>query len=332
MRTDAQLLTDSKVDLEKGIIYDAKHMTVGNARGYDFAIDEGTLQTALQCAQAEGSVRVKIDHGGGLYDVIGYATDFYIESKSLKSKTIEMIDPSDQPTRKILLNAQKWPDKFGLSLHFKYDETTKLTNEGLPTIAITRILSSDFVDIPAANEGLFSEKLTNTNIKKPMTPEEIKELSGAIAEAIKPAIAELGEGYKTGLSELTEKLSALMPKEEEETVAAEGTAEDEKSLSEIVKGLTASLSEVMKERDEKNAITIANTMKSLLGGTPVINTGATPANESAVSPLQVALSEKITGGQSLHTAISTISREQPALLKAAREDGTYFSAVAALSK
>jgi len=128
-------------------------ISIGEAKGHDLYVDETTLMEVKECAESyKGGVKVNLDHGAGIKDIVGFVNNFRIVGKQLLGD-LNLLETS--PMRDYVLEiSSKLPDTFGISIAF----TGPIREvEGLAFASCTELYSADLVQTPAANAtGLFS--------------------------------------------------------------------------------------------------------------------------------------------------------------------------------
>ena len=128
-------------------------ISIGEAKGHGLYVDETTLMQVKECAETyKGGVKVNLDHGAGIKDIVGFVNNFRIVGKQLLGD-LNLLETS--PMRDYVLEiSSKLPDTFGISIAF----TGPIREvEGLAFASCTELYSADLVQTPAANAtGLFS--------------------------------------------------------------------------------------------------------------------------------------------------------------------------------
>lgn len=160
---------DTQIDEVAGIIRGVAVITEGQpvdarvdkASGLPIFIDRTTLQQVCDTAQAyEGGLKVKADHGSGIFAVTGYLKNFRVDIGAdglARTRADLFVLASDPNKAKLFEMAQKIPDTFGLSISCGgLDE-----NRGdRMLLRCEEIYSADLVPEPAANPtGLFSSQV-----------------------------------------------------------------------------------------------------------------------------------------------------------------------------
>jgi hypothetical protein len=128
-------------------------ISIGEAKGHGLYVDEQTLIEVKECAEAyRGGVKVNLDHGAGIKDIVGFVNNFRIEGEQLLGD-LNLLETS--PMRDYVLEiSSKLPDTFGISIAFSgpIEEI-----DGISFARCTELYSADLVQTPAANAtGLFS--------------------------------------------------------------------------------------------------------------------------------------------------------------------------------
>jgi uncharacterized protein YyaL (SSP411 family) len=211
-----------QIDESTGVIHDVAVITEGRALGHGVNIDATTIeQVKAQAETYSGGLKVKMDHGGGAADIVGYLTDFRIAGNKLIANFHVL---QNTPHRAYIFEiAEKIPDTFGMSIAFS--GPTELANDKKTVLQrCSEIYSCDLVSEPAANaDGLFS-----------MKPEELSPMN----DEDKKAIAGMIESAMMGLGERLSKLESMLPKPDDKEVAM-ASRNDEIKLAAEAAGLAA---------------------------------------------------------------------------------------------
>jgi hypothetical protein len=128
-------------------------ISIGEAKGHGLYVDETTLMQVKECAESyKGGVKVNLDHGAGIKDIVGFVNNFRIVGKQLLGD-LNLLQTS--PMHDYVLEiSSKLPDTFGISIAFSGPIREV---EGLAFASCTELYSADLVQTPAANAtGLFS--------------------------------------------------------------------------------------------------------------------------------------------------------------------------------
>ena len=211
-----------QIDESTGVIHDVAVITEGRALGHGVNIDATTIeQVKAQAETYSGGLKVKMDHGGGAADIVGYLTDFRIAGNKLIANFHVL---QNTPHRAYIFEiAEKIPDTFGMSIAFS-GPTEMASDKKTVLQRCSEIYSCDLVSEPAANaDGLFS-----------MKPEELSPMN----DEDKKAIAGMIESAMMGLGERLSKLESMLPKPDDKEVAM-ASRNDEIKLAAEAAGLAA---------------------------------------------------------------------------------------------
>jgi len=211
-----------QIDESTGVIHDVAVITEGRALGHGVNIDATTIeQVKAQAETYSGGLKVKMDHGGGAADIVGYLTDFRIAGNKLIANFHVL---QNTPHRAYIFEiADKIPDTFGMSIAFS-GPTEMASDKKTVLQRCSEIYSCDLVSEPAANaDGLFS-----------MKPEELSPMN----DEDKKAIAGMIESAMMGLGERLSKLESMLPKPDDKEVAM-ASRNDEIKLAAEAAGLAA---------------------------------------------------------------------------------------------
>jgi len=165
-------LATPRIDRENGIIRSVSLMEAGDAKGHfdkkgrQVIIDDVTLEQLFSECKKLGKIKLKANHGSGVFEVIGWADNFALRANKVTADI--HIYESESNRNRILEIAETNPNHMGISMEF--------TGEDKPrgTVCMSRcdgVVAAALVDDPAANSSLFSvptekaeqEPETNTN-------------------------------------------------------------------------------------------------------------------------------------------------------------------------
>ena len=216
------------IDEANGVIKGVSVITLGQARGHDLIIDQTTLEQVVTAAQAyENGVKVKVDHGGGVFSIVGSVKDFRIEGDKVKAD-LHLLKTADKKQH-ILELARELPDTFGLSVSINGLHERK---DGNTYARCSRIRSCDIVTDPAANpDGLLEEGATVDTLPTNMDT-ELNELKNWVEKAEKRF-----SSLEAMMGEL--KKAIEVPEEDEEDKKEDGKEMSEAIKSELSKALSA---------------------------------------------------------------------------------------------
>jgi len=171
-------------------------ISIGEAKGHGLYVDETTLMQVKECAESyKGGVKVNLDHGAGIKDIVGFVNNFRIVGKQLLGD-LNLLETS--PMRDYVLEiSSKLPDTFGISIAFSGPIREV---EGLAFASCTELYSADLVQTPAANAtGLFSFTAKQVDSFSKQMPEDT---------ATTPMPEDSGESEVT-IVDLSKRMSAL---------------------------------------------------------------------------------------------------------------------------
>ena len=216
----------TRIDAASGTIYGVSLITEGPALGHGVYIDAKTLEQVKQAASSyAGGLKVKMDHGGGAGDIVGYIDALRIVGQKLLGDFHLLDSSAHRPY--ILEIASKIPDTFGLSIAFS--GPSEIGSDKRAMQRCTEIYSVDLVSEPAANpDGLFSRMKLQTLTEDPSANIEI-ELP--MNEEMKKAIEAMIQSALAGVGERMSKLEGAMPPATEPKVVAASAQTDAVQLA-----------------------------------------------------------------------------------------------------
>ena len=201
------------------IIEGVSIISVGEAKGHGLFVDDITLQEVKSCAESyAGGVKVNLDHGAGIKDIVGFCDNFRIIGKKLVAD-LNLLETAEKRAY-VLEIAKRMPDTFGISIAFSGPVRER---DGRSFASCTELYSADLVQTPAANPtGLFSftAKSVDTSAKE-MIEDKTKMENGedevSIADIVERLTAlETAFGdYKSKMEEMPEEEMAEEKKDEE---------------------------------------------------------------------------------------------------------------------
>ena len=212
------------------IIEGVSIISVGEAKGHGLFVDDITLQEVKACAESfAGGVKVNLDHGAGIKDIVGFCDNFRIIGKKLVAD-LNLLETAEKRAY-VMEIASRMPDTFGISIAFSGPVRER---DGRSFASCTELYSADLVQTPAANPtGLFSftAKSVDTSAKQ-MIDDKNK--------------MEDGEEDTVSIADIIERLSALetafgdykskmeeMPKDEEKMEDAPMVEEKDSEMSKL---------------------------------------------------------------------------------------------------
>jgi hypothetical protein len=147
------------------IIEGVSIISVGEAKGHGLFVDDITLQEVKACAESyAGGVKVNLDHGAGIKDIVGFCDNFRIIGEKLVAD-LNLLETAEKRAY-VLEIATRMPDTFGISIAFSGPVRER---DGRSFASCTELYSADLVQTPAANPtGLFSftAKSVDTSTKE----------------------------------------------------------------------------------------------------------------------------------------------------------------------
>jgi hypothetical protein len=196
----------ARINATDGVIYGVSLITEGPALGHGVYIDAKTLEQVQAAASTySGGLKVKMNHGGGAGDIVGFIDNLRIAGPKLLGD-FHLLQSSEH-RQYILEIATKIPDTFGLSIAFS--GPSELGADKRAMQRCTEIYSVDLVSEPAANpDGLFSRKKLETTTEE--SSAEIK-IELPMNEEMKAAIAEMIQSALTDMGQRMAKLEGAMP-------------------------------------------------------------------------------------------------------------------------
>lgn len=294
------------IDDGAGIIRGVSIITRGQARGHDLIIDQTTLQQVVVAAQEyENGVKVKVDHGSGVYSIVGSVRDFRIDGDRVKGD-LHLLKTADK-RQHILELARELPDTFGLSVSINGLHETK---GGKTYARCSRISSCDIVTDPAANpDGLLAEGIVVDTLTNSMDAElgNLKEYYEKIEKRF------------SGLEQLMAEVKKAfeMPEEEDDdddNEDKEKKMKDHKAMSEAIQSqLDVALSAVHAKFDAINY-----TLEKLSTGVHPASGGEGITLENSETPkdFSEAVAKFINEGKKPTESILLAASKYPALRKA----------------
>jgi hypothetical protein len=191
-------------------------ISIGEAKGHGLYVDETTLMQVKECAESyKGGVKVNLDHGAGIKDIVGFVNNFRIVGKQLLGD-LNLLETS--PMRDYVMEiSSKLPDTFGISIAF----TGPIREvEGLAFASCTELYSADLVQTPAANAtGLFSFTAKQVDSFFQQMPEDIvtpemPEKESGESEVTIVDLSKRMSALEEAFGMIKTKMEAMIPSEE----------------------------------------------------------------------------------------------------------------------
>ena len=212
------------------IIEGVSIISVGEAKGHGLFVDDITLQEVKACAESyAGGVKVNLDHGAGIRDIVGFCDNFRIVGKKLVAD-LNLLETAEKRAY-VLEIASRMPDTFGISIAFSGPVREK---DGRSFASCTELYSADLVQTPAANPtGLFSftAKSVDTSAKE-MIDDKNKMEDGAEDTVSIADIIERLSALETAFGDYKSKMEE-MPKDEEKMEDAPMVEEKDSEMSKL---------------------------------------------------------------------------------------------------
>ena len=212
------------------IIEGVSIISVGEAKGHGLFVDYITLQEVKACAESyAGGVKVNLDHGAGIKDIVGFCDNFRIVGKKLVAD-LNLLETAEKRAY-VLEIASRMPDTFGISIAFS-GPVREL--DGRSFASCTELYSADLVQTPAANPtGLFSftAKSVDTSAKE-MIDDKNKMEDGEEDTVSIADIVERLTALETAFGDYKSKMEE-MPKDEEKMEDAPMVEEKDSEMSKL---------------------------------------------------------------------------------------------------
>ena len=212
------------------IIEGVSIISVGEAKGHGLFVDYITLQEVKSCAESfAGGVKVNLDHGAGIRDIVGFCDNFRIVGKKLVAD-LNLLETAEKRAY-VLEIASRMPDTFGISIAFSGPVRER---DGRSFASCTELYSADLVQTPAANPtGLFSftAKSVDTSAKEMIDDKNKMEDSEEDTVSISDIIERLS-ALETAFGDYKSKMEE-MPKDEEKMEDAPMVEEKDSEMSKL---------------------------------------------------------------------------------------------------
>ncbi len=202
------------------IIEGVSVISVGEAKGHGLFVDAQTLREVKACAETyAGGVKVNLDHGAGIKDIVGFCDNFRIIGDKLVAD-LNLLQNAER-REYVLEIAEKLPDPFGISIAFS-GPVREI--DGKRFASCEELYSADLVQTPAANPtGLFSfeakavDKFSSDMEDEKTQAEEIVKDEIDIADILSrlSALETAFGDYKNKMEEKPEEKMAEEKKDEE---------------------------------------------------------------------------------------------------------------------
>lgn len=211
------------------IIEGVSIISVGEAKGHGLFVDDITLQEVKACAESyAGGVKVNLDHGAGIKDIVGFCDNFRIIGEKLVAD-LNLLETAEKRAY-VLEIASRMPDTFGISIAFSGPVREK---NGRSFASCTELYSADLVQTPAANPtGLFSftAKPVDTSAKQMI--DDKNKMEDSEDEVSIADIVERLTALETAFGDYKSKMEET-PKDEEKMEDAPMVEEKDSEMSKL---------------------------------------------------------------------------------------------------
>jgi len=182
------------------------------------------------CAESyAGGVKVNLDHGAGIKDIVGFCDNFRIIGEKLVAD-LNLLETAEKRAY-VLEIAERMPDTFGISIAFSGPVRER---DGRSFASCTELYSADLVQTPAANPtGLFSftAKSVDTSAKEMIDDKNKMEDEAEDTVSIADIVERLS-ALETAFGDYKSKMEE-MPKDEEKMEDAPMNDEKDSEMSKL---------------------------------------------------------------------------------------------------
>ncbi len=196
------------IDSSNGIIRTVSLIEIGDAKGHFDAkgrqviVDETTLEQIFKECKKIGAIKVKADHGSGVFEIVGWADNFALTANKV---TADVHIYDSEPNRSRLLEiAEKNPTHMGISMEFTGED--KARGEKCMS-RCDGIIAAALVDDPAANSSLFSVPVTEETKNEPDTTNMDEDQNTPDQASIEDRLNELSKKFEEFATKFAEKFA-----------------------------------------------------------------------------------------------------------------------------
>lgn len=244
-----------------GIIFGVCVMAAGDVPDRGQFVDGKTLGSLLElCRQYANGVKVRADHGSGIFSTAGILRNFRVEGGALRADL--HILSTEENKDKLLEMADEIPDTFGLSVDIEMELEDV---SGKMCIRPTNVFSVDIVTDPAAcPNGLFSQQQkprridAKTNDK--MTPEEMMAKFAALENQLTAFNA-----FMTDCAQRFTKYDAAFPKAADPDAAGDAASGDFSKFEAALKATRESFDKKLEENSAALVAKVAAEFSKVIG-------------------------------------------------------------------
>jgi hypothetical protein len=158
---------ESRVDEANRVIRRVSLISEGDAKGHkdedgrQVVVDQTCLDQIFEFCQANETIKVKIDHGSGVFSTAGYVDSFFREANRVTGN-LHIYETEDEAPR-IFEIARTNPRHMGISLEFVGNDEI----EGKRCLArCSEVMTAALVSDPAANRSLFFSQKCEKGVAK----------------------------------------------------------------------------------------------------------------------------------------------------------------------
>jgi hypothetical protein len=212
------------------IIEGVSIISVGEAKGHGLFVDDITLQEVKACAESyAGGVKVNLDHGAGIKDIVGFCDNFRIIGEKLVAD-LNLLETAEKRAY-VLEIASRMPDTFGISIAFSGPVRER---DGRSFASCTELYSADLVQTPAANPtGLFSFTAKSVDTSAKQMDEDKNKMEDGAEDTVSIAdIIERLSALEIAFGDYKKKMEE-MPKDEEKMEDAPMNDEKDSEMSKL---------------------------------------------------------------------------------------------------
>lgn len=284
------------IDESEGVIKGVSLIQKGDAEGHfdkkgrQEVVDDTTLmQVFTYCREVE-SIKVKADHGSGVFSTIGYVDNFALTPSKV---TGDFHIYESEPQRPRLFEiARKNPEHMGMSLEFEGKDEA----DGNKSFSrCERVLAVALVSDPAANKSLFSREEAKPTTTMDENENKDDELT---VESLAKKYDELSKKFEDYVAETSKKLENEEPDGDESHEEPDGDEAVEVVATDPTKEPAGSDPEKTYSRKEVDAIANAAAEKvikkfaSQVGITKLGKPGPAPTEHAKTKHFEEFVAEK----------------------------------------
>jgi len=183
------------------INYDPADPEHAELEKYQIVIGDATLDDVVRCGNEAKTSKCKLDHGATVRDIVGQYSNFRRDGNQVRADlTLMRSTPHKEYVEELFSD---FCEKVGNSIDFDYLYEIK----GTTAVARCRKLNSvDLVDAPAATNSLFQQQ-TQPDQDMPLTPEDLKAITGVINTAVDAKFTALQGNINTRFEAIDKKLA-----------------------------------------------------------------------------------------------------------------------------